>query len=73
MFALRGKIDRGKYEERQWAEGLYWCTSASRERETVGKKVNGQEIDTVTILPMERVSKKEREEEREQDRERKDG
>lgn len=33
---------------------------ASREREMSGKKVNGQEIDTVTILPMERVEKEER-------------
>lgn len=47
-------------------KGVYWRTHrnlpSSREREMDGKKVNGQEIDTATILPVERVRKEERRE-----------
>lgn len=52
-------------------QGLYICTHiepASREREASGKKVNGQEIDTVTILPMEKVRKGVREGKEKMDR-----
>lgn len=53
----------------QWLEGLYWFTCrklpASREREKAGKKVNGQKIDIVTRLPMDRVRKAQSKGERE--------
>lgn len=62
--ALGGKTSREGYEEMPWSEGLYWCTCrkllASREGEKGGKIVNGQEIDTVTRLPMEGVREAER-------------
>lgn len=61
---MSGKTGREEYEEKQWVEGVCWCACgelpSSQRRGLDGKKLNGQEIDTVTILPVERVRKEDR-------------